>query len=684
MSIRQKTFFICAGFAFIGLLTVVVLVRLFFGIHMENVERQSFTRDAQRMVRAVAYEVDVVSDFAADWAAWDEMYAYVQGDNNKFEETYLNKSVFQQQKLNWMALSNKEGTLLFLRTYDRNREMFWPAAAREQEAVQRVLARAALQEQSALSGVLRLPQGPLLFSIQRVMNSKKTAQGDGWLFTGRYLGDFQEDPIRWAVDGQVSWSVAEGGGATAWLNEQGHENVPFRIWNDEEKNYAEADLADVSEDGYLLLHLEEDRHYYRESLVMFWKLVAVLAAIMVLGGVGTYFLMEWLVLRRVTKLTRYLETIQDFSKKFSPLPADGNDEIAILTRKLQQMLQQLWDNHQQMQYLGWHDGLTGARNRLAYEADLQKRSAMGAAAPLGLILLDIDGLKLVNDALGHDKGDQLLREMVRNVKSVVQDQGELYRVGGDEFIFVMQSGAEEQLHGYVERLRKRLGFVTLEGGIPFSVSLGFAWGEQGKEVELIRSADRMMYGEKLFRQHSRCNEVVQSLREALAARDHITEGHASRLGELAVAVAKHIESPLESLGDLRLLAEFHDVGKIGIPDRILNKPGRLSPEEWEEMRKHSEIGYRIAQATPTLQPIASFILHHHEWWNGQGYPLGLKGDEIPLACRILSIVDAYDAMTNDRPYRKAMSQEAALEELRRGAGCQFDARLVAAFEEVLQ
>nr|WP_320147903.1 CHASE4 domain-containing protein [uncultured Anaeromusa sp.] len=229
MSIRQKTFLICAGFAFVGLLTVVVLVRLFFGIHMENVERQAFTRDAQRMVRAVAYEVDVVSDFAADWAAWDEMYAYVQGGNNKFEETYLNKSVFQQQKLNWMALSNKEGTLLFLRTYDGNREMFWPAAVREQEVVQRVLAQAALRQQNVLSGVLRLPQGPLLFSVQRVMNSKKTAQGDGWLFTGRYLGGFQGDPIRWAVDGQVSWSVAEGGGATAWLDDQGHQNVPFRI-----------------------------------------------------------------------------------------------------------------------------------------------------------------------------------------------------------------------------------------------------------------------------------------------------------------------------------------------------------------------------------------------------------------------------------------------------------------------
>ena len=184
MSIRQKTFLICAGFAFVGLLTVVVLVRLFFGSHMENVERQAFTRDAQRMVRAVAYEVDAVSDFTADWAEWDDMYAYLQDGNEEFEEANLTKSVFQQQKLNWMALSNKEGTLLFLRTYDGAQEEFWPAAPREQEIVQRVLARAATKEQSSLSGVLRLPQGPLLFSIYRVMDSKKTVQGDGCYLWG--------------------------------------------------------------------------------------------------------------------------------------------------------------------------------------------------------------------------------------------------------------------------------------------------------------------------------------------------------------------------------------------------------------------------------------------------------------------------------------------------------------------
>ena len=131
--------------------------------------------------------------------------------------------------------------------------------------------------------------------------------------------------------------------------------------------------------------------------------------------------------------------------------------------------------------------------------------------------------------------------------------------------------------------------------------------------------------------------------------------------------------------DLRLLAQFHDIGKVGIPDRILLKPGPLSPEEMVEMKRHSEIGHRIANSSPDLLPVADWVLKHQEWWNGAGYPLGLAGEKIPIECRILAIADAYDAMTSDRPYRKAMSHDAAVTELRRCAGTQFDPTLVELF-----
>jgi len=179
-------------------------------------------------------------------------------------------------------------------------------------------------------------------------------------------------------------------------------------------------------------------------------------------------------------------------------------------------------------------------------------------------------------------------------------------------------------------------------------------------------------------------EFVQALTKALAARDFITEGHAERLQHLVTDLARSLGVPEYNIGDLRLLAQFHDIGKVGVSDSILFKPGIFTPGERLEMQRHCAIGHRIALSAPDMVHIADWILKHHEWWNGEGYPQGLKEEEIPLECRILAIADAYDAMTNDRPYRKAISHEEAVAELRRNSGIQFDPQLVQEFIQMLE
>jgi HD-GYP domain-containing protein (c-di-GMP phosphodiesterase class II) len=169
------------------------------------------------------------------------------------------------------------------------------------------------------------------------------------------------------------------------------------------------------------------------------------------------------------------------------------------------------------------------------------------------------------------------------------------------------------------------------------------------------------------------------MQKALEARDFITEGHGERMQSLAVALGEVAGLSKRALGELSLSAQFHDIGKVGIPDRILFKPGPLTQQEYSEMKRHCEIGHRIALSTPDLAPIAKYILHHHEWWNGLGYPMGLKGNDIPLECRILAIVDAYDAMTSNRPYRQALTHKQAIAELKNCSGKQFDPRLTAIF-----
>jgi HD-GYP domain-containing protein (c-di-GMP phosphodiesterase class II) len=170
---------------------------------------------------------------------------------------------------------------------------------------------------------------------------------------------------------------------------------------------------------------------------------------------------------------------------------------------------------------------------------------------------------------------------------------------------------------------------------------------------------------------------------ALEERDFITSGHAHRLEDLCVRLGRQVKLSSSQLSDLNLLAQVHDLGKVGIPDNILFKPGPLNDQEWEIMQQHPEKGYRIAQSTSDLAGIADLILKHHERWDGKGYPLGLAGDEIPIECRILAIADSFDAMTNDRPYRKAISVEESLEELKQCAGSQFDPELVDIFVHMM-
>ena len=170
----------------------------------------------------------------------------------------------------------------------------------------------------------------------------------------------------------------------------------------------------------------------------------------------------------------------------------------------------------------------------------------------------------------------------------------------------------------------------------------------------------------------------------LEARDYITEGHSHRLQELCIRLGAVAGLSSIRLNDLKLLAQFHDIGKIGIPDQILFKPGPLTDDEWRQMRRHPEIGHRIARHIPDLSAIATLILHHHERWDGKGYPLGLSGEDIPVESRVLAIIDAYDAMTNNRPYREALPQEQALAEIKKNRGLMFDPQLTDQFLKLVE
>jgi len=339
---------------------------------------------------------------------------------------------------------------------------------------------------------------------------------------------------------------------------------------------------------------------------------------------------------------------------------------------------------ERLRELSIHDSLTGLYNRNFFEEEM-KRLSDTRHNPLGIIICDIDGLKLVNDTLGHQTGDRMLVNTAELLQQNFRASDILARIGGDEFAILVTETSRDIVEQIVQRLRERVEDQNKNNPeTPISISLGYIVSDDTTEMHtLFRKADNRMYREKIQKERSPRSAIVQALTRSMQARDFDTEGHCQRLERLSGYLARSISLSQDMMNDLFLLARFHDLGKVGIPDHILFKQGSLTDEEWSQMREHCQIGYRIASSVSELAPIADLILQHHEWWNGQGYPEGVSGPDIPLPCRILAIADAYDAMTSNRPYRTALSRHEAIQELRRCAGTQFDPGLVERFIQIL-
>ena len=363
------------------------------------------------------------------------------------------------------------------------------------------------------------------------------------------------------------------------------------------------------------------------------------------------------------------------------LAACGDDEVMAIVRDITDRKEM----EDQLRYMSFHDALTGLYNRAYFEQEMA-RLQMVRQVGAGLVMCDVDGLKLINDSLGHLAGDQVLKEVAQIIKSTFRASDIVARIGGDEFAVLLQEQSVVDCAKICKRINRKVARYNVERELmPIGLAIGYAVNKTASDNldELLKEADNRMYRQKLHHHESSKSAIVDALIKALQTRDHITDGHAERLEGLVTLLAESVGISHNIHPDLALFARFHDLGKVGIPDHILFKPARLTDKEFVIMKQHSEIGYRIALSIPDLQPIAEWILHHHEWWCGQGYPGGLQKHEIPIECRILTIVDAYDAMTNNRPYHKAMSRKQAVIELERCSGTQFDPELVRSFVKLI-
>jgi len=340
---------------------------------------------------------------------------------------------------------------------------------------------------------------------------------------------------------------------------------------------------------------------------------------------------------------------------------------------------------QDLFYLSFHDELTGLYNR-AYAEQQMEAAVAEEKLPLSIIMADLNGLKFVNDSLGHGQGDKLLQEAAEAIRQSCREKDLVARWGGDEFLVMLPNTPENQAARIQERIAETAHMQEIEEtGLLLSVALGCATrtSKAQKMSEVIKEAEGHMYREKLSSSWSVKGRMMSVLMQTLEEKSHETREHVRRMEKAGLKIADAINLDSAETQKLKLLIALHDIGKINIPENILNKVKPLTEKERQSLQTHPEIGYRIASRTDEFSQVAVGILHHHEWWDGTGYPDGLQGEDIPLISRITAIVDAYDAMTSDRPYRDALHPQEAISELQRCAGTQFDPQLVDVFLRIL-
>jgi len=397
----------------------------------------------------------------------------------------------------------------------------------------------------------------------------------------------------------------------------------------------------------------------------------------------------------------------------------GSRELAILGKSFNEMTRAVRAGRDRMVELSNTDFLTALPNHRYFQErfDQEVKRAARYQRPLSLVMLDLDHFRQVNGEYGHQGGDEVLRQVADLLKDALRESDVATRYGGEEFAVIMSETTAAEAYETAERFRGAVEehpFVIKSRGTAAEVSLtvsggvaGFPGDSSDKDGLLVAVDVALLRAKSTHRNRIRryseddgwpgltldpaelhralqdaSVSAVAALSQALDARDHYTRGHSENVTRIALQVAKAMGMPRDMQTTLQVAGLLHDIGKIGVPDEVLRKPGKLTSEEWDLIRSHPSIGAAILAKAPLLSEVIPIVLGHHERYDGKGYPNGMWGQQIPLLARILAVADAYDAMTSDRPYRSLMPKERALFELRANAGSQFDPDVVAAFESI--
>jgi diguanylate cyclase (GGDEF)-like protein/PAS domain S-box-containing protein/putative nucleotidyltransferase with HDIG domain len=334
-------------------------------------------------------------------------------------------------------------------------------------------------------------------------------------------------------------------------------------------------------------------------------------------------------------------------------------------------------------HMNQHDYLTGLHNR-RYFNEYLKTINHNKFYPIGIMMMDLNGLKLINDVFGHDKGDLLLKKIAKAFLKVVNHES-IFRIGGDEFVILMKNANKNDLESIINKIKIEVDKISIEE-VRVSVGIGYAIKDHKSLSfnDTLNQAETNMYRNKMIHGKNTKNKAILSILKALTEKNIYEKDHSIFVSKYAKMIGEDMKLSKDSIKELELAALLHDIGKISISDEILLKPTKLTPQEFEMIKTHTESGYQILRIADEYSDFAEYALSHHERYDGSGYPSKLKGEDIPLFSRIIAVADAYEAMTSKRPFRDAYTKEYAISELKKHSGTQFDPKIVKRFLKIIE
>ena len=643
MTINKKIIIILSIF-FIGTIIVTFAIS-YLVIQREflEIEKQTVSKNINRVINTLSNDIYELSYLNEDWSAWNDTYEFINNRDKDYIDSNLVDGTFTSLSLNLMMFVNSSGDIIHEKAFDleNEEEILVPEDIYEFISTNGILVNHS-ETESSITGVILLAENPILVASEPILTSNNEGPIRGTLIFGRYL------------DESVISSLAERTELTINVfrldhldefNELG--NVLSKITKEnsfyiaalDRKNIAGyAIVEDIFGNPALLLEINLPRDIYRQSVTTFITYTSIIFIVCLFLGVLTLILLNRLFLKRLLKIGNDVKSIGKEKDISSRIIINGEDEIHNLATDINSMLHDLEKAQDKVKYLSFHDNLTDLYNRSYIEEEIARLNTE-RQLPLSITMGDLNALKLVNDAFGYRNGDKLLVRIAKILKKCSRKEDIIARWGGDEFLILLPKTTEEDAIKLIDRVREACERTT-DQKVPISLSIGVSTKTRKAQniQDIIKEAEDRMYQRKLTESKSIQSSIISSLEATLWERSHETEEHGKRLKELTLKLGRVARLAPNELDELALLSTLHDMGKIGIEDSILTKPEKLTKKEWEIMKRHPEIGYKIAQSSPQLLKIADGILYHHEWWDGTGYPHGLTGENIPMISRILQLL----------------------------------------------